>query len=139
MSSPASQPRTLTVHVPMKFVIRGGRKTVITDLVLPSPQPRSENALLKALARAHRWRRQIEGGEYSSITELAKAERVNDSYACRLLRLTLLAPSIVTEILDGRQNSGLTLKDLAKPFPVQWDAQMKTLKLNSRIDPIDAE
>jgi hypothetical protein len=111
----------------MKFTIRGGRKTVITELTSPRPQARTENALLEALARAHRWRRQIESGEYASITELAKANRVNESYACRLLRLTLLAPSIVTDILNGRQSSDLTLKNLTRPFPVRWDEQLTAI------------
>jgi hypothetical protein len=52
----------------------------------------------------------IESGEYASITELAKAEGVNQSYACRMLRLSLLAPSIVTTIIDGQQNSDVMLK-----------------------------
>ena len=52
----------------------------------------------------------IEGGEYASITELAKAEKVNQSYACRMLRLTLLAPFIVTNILDGRHADALMLR-----------------------------
>ena len=109
---------TITVHVPMKFTIRGGRSTVIARLVPAPAQPRIDNALLKALARAHRWRRMIEGGEYASITELSKAEGVNDSYACRVLRLSLLAPSIVTAILDGRHDCDVMLKQLMKPLPV---------------------
>jgi hypothetical protein len=56
----------------MTFVMRGGRKTIISDLSPPPSQPKSDNALLKALARAHRWRRQIENGDYASITELAR-------------------------------------------------------------------
>jgi hypothetical protein len=123
---------TLTVHVPMSFTIRGGRKTVVSDAAPAPPQPRIDNALLKALARAHRWRRQIESGEYATITELAKAEGVNESYACRLLRLSLLAPSIVTEILDGRRDSDVMLKQLMKPLPVRWDEQIATLKLGDR-------
>jgi hypothetical protein len=66
-------------------------------------------------------------GEYTSITELAKAEDVNQSYACRVLRLSLLAPSIVTAILDGRHNAQVMLKDLMKPMPVHWDAQISAL------------
>ena len=62
-------------------------------------------------------------------TELAKADGVNQSYACRLLRLSLLAPSIVTTILDGRNVSDMMLKKLMKPLPVRWDEQMKALKL----------
>jgi len=97
---------------------------------VPAPaQPRIDNALLKALARAHHWRRMIESGEYASITELADAEGVDQSYACRLLRLTLLAPAIVTEILNGRLNSEIMLKQLLKPFPVNWDEQKALIKI----------
>ena len=112
----ASDQNTITVHVPMTFTVRGGRKTVISQFTTAPPQPRIDDALLKALARAHCWRRKIESGEYASITELAKAEGVNQSYACRLLRLTLLAPAIVGEILNGRQNTDVMLRQLLKPI-----------------------
>jgi len=117
----------------MTFAIRGGRKTVLTDGVPAPPQPRIDNALLKALARAHRWRRMIEIGKYASITELAKAEGVNQSYACRMLRLSLLAPNIVTAILDSRHDSDVMLKQLMKPLPVLWDEQIAALKLGDRL------
>jgi hypothetical protein len=53
MKSPATA-TTVTVRVPMKFVIRGGRKTIISERLAAPPQPRIDNALLKAPARAHR-------------------------------------------------------------------------------------
>jgi hypothetical protein len=113
----------------MTFAIRGGRKTIISDSVQSPPQPRIDNALLKALARAFRWRHLIESGEYASISELAKAEGINQSYACRMLRLTLLSPAIVTDILDSRHN--LLLKTLMKPLPVTWDKQRAALKIGN--------
>ena len=128
----ATDQTTITVHVPMTFTVRGGRKTILSDAVPAPPQPRIDNALLKALARAHRWRRMIESGEYGSITDLAKAEDVNQSYACRILRLSMLAPSIVTTILNGRQDSDVMLKQVMKPLPVRWDEQTATLKLGDR-------
>ena len=62
----------------------------------PEWAPRREinSALVKALARAHRWQRLLESGECGSITELAAAEKIDRSYLCRVLRLTLLAPEI---------------------------------------------
>jgi hypothetical protein len=121
------------VHVPMKFTMRGGRKTILSDAVPAPPQPRIDNALLKALARAHRWRRMIESGDYTSITDLAKAEGVNQSYACRILRLSLLAPSIVTTILNGRHDSDVMLKQLMKPLPVRWDEQVVAVKISNGV------
>ena len=65
----------------------------------------------------------IETGRYSTIDELAAAEKINSSYVSRLLRLTLLAPDIVEAILDGRQPEKVTLPGLMEPFPVEWGRQ----------------
>lgn len=138
MTSSASNRATVTVHVPMVFAIRGGRKQIIsksgededfTAVKTPSRRAphRTENALLKAVARAHRWQRMIENGEYGSITELARAQKINESYACRILRLTLLAPTIVTDILNGSCTSDLMLKRVIKRLPVRWDEQAVAL------------
>jgi hypothetical protein len=78
---------------------------------------------VKALARAHRWRRMLEAGEFGTVRELAKAERVNETYICRVLRLTLLAPDIVEAILDGRQGSEITLPWLMEGVAVGWEGQ----------------
>ena len=117
----------------MTFTVRGGRKTILSDAVPAPPQPRIDNALLKALARAHRWRRMIESDEYGSITDLARAEGVNQSYACRILRLSLLAPSIVTTILNGRLDSDVMLKQLMKPLPGRWDEQVAAIKISKSV------
>ncbi len=121
--------RTLTLRVPMRFRKRGGRKLIIAPegAAWAPARPRVDGALVKALARAHRWQRLLESGAYGSISELAKAEKVTGSYVCRLLRLTLLAPDIVEAILDGRQPETLTLQALRKPFPVAWARQRSTL------------
>ena len=59
---------------------------------VPTPKPRRDETLIKALVRAHRWRRKIESGQAKSITDLAEQEGVTDAYVCRLLPLTCLAP-----------------------------------------------
>ena len=117
-------PSTLSVRVPFSVRKRGGRKLVITPDGRPErPRPRVDSALVKALARAHRWQRMLESGRFASIAELAAAEKIDRSYLCRVLRLTLLAPEIVEAILDGRQPKGLTLPALMKGLPVEWDGQ----------------
>jgi hypothetical protein len=65
----------------------------------------------------------IESGKYASSAELAKAEKVNDSYLSRILRLTLLSPAITEAILSGRQAPGMELSDLLKSVPVEWAEQ----------------
>lgn len=128
MTKPSTA-KTVTVHVPMTFALHGGRKTVIFEIVPTAPPPqRTGDALLKALAKAFRWRKQIENGEYASIAELARAQNVNESYACRVLRLTMLSPQLVIAALDGRQPGDLTLNQLVKPLPARWDQQIAFLE-----------
>jgi hypothetical protein len=69
----------------------------------------------------------IESGAYASSTELAKAEKVNDSYLSRIVRLTLIAPDITEAILAGVQSSTLQLNDLLKPLPSAWTEQHSAL------------
>ena len=85
-------PSILSVRVPFAVRKRGGRKLVITpDGETRRARPRVDSALVKALPRAHRWQHLLESGECASITELAAAEKIDRSYLCRVLRLTLLA------------------------------------------------
>jgi hypothetical protein len=49
---------------------------------------------LQAVARAFRWREMLENGTHATIAELAAAEKINESYVGRVLRVTLLAPDI---------------------------------------------
>ncbi|GGC69707.1 hypothetical protein GCM10011504_54490 [Siccirubricoccus deserti] len=51
--------------------------------------------MVKALARAHRWKRLLDEGRYASLSEMAKAEKIDRGYLGKMLRLTLLAPDIV--------------------------------------------
>jgi hypothetical protein len=121
-------PSTLSLRVPFAVRKHGGRKLVITpDGTTGRPPTPIDSALLKAIARAHRWQRMLESGEFSSVTELAEAEKVNRSYVCRVLRLTLLAPEIVQEILDGRQGPKVTLARVLEPFPMDWEKQRLSL------------
>jgi len=117
-------PGTVTLHVPFLIVKRGGRK----EMQLPhgAAQPRrTDNSLVKALARAFRWKRMLESGEFATIAEMAERERIAVSYLTRVLRLTLLAPDIIEAILDGTQGPEVTLVRLHESLPAEWDAQVQ--------------
>jgi hypothetical protein len=101
---------TLTVAAGVSISIcrRGARKLVLapdgTNVTTAPVRRHVDNAMVKAIARAFRWREMLETG----------------THAGRVLRLTLLAPDIVEAILGGRQPAGLTLARLMRPFPVGW-------------------
>jgi hypothetical protein len=105
---------TLTIRIPIRLQRRGGRKLIMAPegSAVPTPKPRRDETLIRALVRAHRWRRQIENGRCKSITDLAAQEGVTDAYVCRLLPLTCLAPDIAEAILDGRQPKALKLVEM---------------------------
>lgn len=118
-------PDTVTLHVPFRVPKRGGRKEMQLPDGAAAPR-RTDNTLIKALARAFRWKRMLDSGEFATIAELAERERITPSYVTRVLRLTLLAPDIVEAILDGGQGSDMTLARLLEPFPVEWQQQLST-------------
>ena len=91
------------------------------------PERRADNTLVKALARAFRWKRMLDSGAFTTINDLAEHERIAPSYMTRVLRLTLLAPDIVEAILDGRQGPDVTLARVLESFPAAWSAQLKHL------------
>jgi hypothetical protein len=119
-------PGTVTLHVPFRLVKRGGRK----EMQLPDDVRRdrkADNTLVKALARAFRWKRMLESGEFATISELAEREDIAPSYITRILRLTLLEPNIVETILNGMHGPEITLSRVMKPFPDAWRGQASHL------------
>jgi hypothetical protein len=120
-----SDGRTITVRVPISIRKRGGRKVVL------APDGSSvdarklfcqqvDNALVKALSRAFRWRELLESGAYSTIGDIADREKINESYVSRVLRLTLLAPDIIEAITLGVQPPNVTLVMLMERLPISW-------------------
>jgi hypothetical protein len=112
---------------------RGGRKLIMTPegATVPKPKPCRDDTLIKALVRAHRWRRRIESGQAKSITDLAEQEGVTTAYVCRLLPLTCLAPDIIEAILDGRQPKGLRLVEMLGNGPLHWEEQRASWRFGS--------
>uniref|UniRef100_UPI00404741F4 hypothetical protein n=1 Tax=Yoonia sp. TaxID=2212373 RepID=UPI00404741F4 len=122
MTRATPAPETVTVHVPFRLVKRGGRK----EMHLPdgaSSQRKMDNTLVKALARAFRWKRILESGEFTTMAELAEHEGIAPSYMTRVMRLSLLAPTIVEAIVEGQPPPDAKLADFLEPLPMEWVAQ----------------
>ena len=97
----------VTVHVPMTFGNRGGRKLVVVPRDAPQrpPQRSIESPLAKAIVRAFHWKRLLEAGEYTTLAELGSVEA----------------------ILDGTEHGDLQIERLLKPFSVEWEEQRQLL------------
>jgi hypothetical protein len=132
---------TLTIRIPMRLQRRGGRKLIVTPegVKIQQRRPAPDQTLIKALVRAHHWRRQIESGKAKSVTDLAEQEGVTDAYVCRLLPLTCLAPDIVEAILDGRQPKELRLTEILGNGPLGWEEQCTSwgfCRVSGRTEPV---
>jgi hypothetical protein len=123
-----SGPTHISVRVPLRIRRRPGRKTIVTPVVdgLPAhATTRADPTLLKALARAFWYQRMLDTGKYTTIGEMAAAEKLDRGYLGRLLQLTLLAPDLVEAIVDGRQPEGVMLPRMMEPFPMEWTQQRR--------------
>ncbi len=122
---------SVTMRIPIRVRIKSGRKFIMTpggaELEYATPKP--SDPMINAIVKAHHWKDQLEAGKVSSLSAIAKNEKITDAYISRVYRLTLLAPDIVEAILAGTQPKTLTLLDMFKPFPLLWAEQRKRFGL----------
>jgi hypothetical protein len=99
----------MAISIPISIRRTGGRKKFVTPAnAAPwSPPPaRVDSTIVKALARAHRWRGMLESNLFATVRDLSKAEKINEAYLCRVLRLTLLSPRVAEAILGELASEG---------------------------------
>ncbi|WP_264378251.1 MULTISPECIES: recombinase family protein [unclassified Wolbachia] len=102
--------------IPIK---KKGKKCTVIE-----PEGKTNNALLKAVVRAHSWKRQLEAGKYASVKELSVKINIGTRRVQQILRLNYLAPKIKEDIVNGRQPRDLKLVDL-REIPMLWSEQLE--------------
>jgi hypothetical protein len=108
------------MRIPMRFWKQRGRKRILApdgSELSPPTKPQPDGVLVKALARAWRWQKLLDKGVYSSVFEIANAEKISKSYVSRILRLALLAPDIAEAILGGWADQRVMLEKLEQSLP----------------------
>jgi len=120
----------IALAVPIRFKRRSGRKLIRLpdgELLKPRSWDTEPTPLQRALARAHHWQRQLDSGEERTLQGIADREGVSNQYVTRMLKLTTLAPDLVTAILDDDLPDQLILFDLVANLPVLWHEQRTML------------
>jgi site-specific DNA recombinase len=118
---------SLKRHVPMQIRRRGVELRLVIN-GRASASCKTDQSLLKAVARAHCWFDDLVSGR--SMVEIAKCNGVGKQYVSRLIRLAFLAPEMVERIVAGRQPPELTAQALRSgrfDIPVDWAAQKRAL------------
>lgn len=113
---------SVILHVPIALKRRSGRRVILPFGAEAATGRTTATPLQLALARGHRWLRMLETGEAASMCDIARHEGTNHSYIARHINLTLLAPEIVTAILDETMPEGVQLLALAISPPMEWGA-----------------
>ncbi|CAK0770350.1 Site-specific recombinase resolvase [Gammaproteobacteria bacterium] len=109
---------SLTTLVPMTFKRRGVR--CLVDTGAPAHDP----CLLIALGRAWHWQQLIDAGVVTNGADIARREELHPTTVNKILRLTLLVPDLVEQLMEGNQPIALTLTWLQHHrLPVEWSEQ----------------
>ncbi len=116
--------KKMTTLIPVKIKWHGGRKKVIPAATLPDQQPEHDASMLVALSRAYHWQRLLDAGIVDSGSDIARREGLHQTTVNALLRLTQLSPTLVRDILNGRQPKTLSMRWLkTNELPWDWDDQ----------------
>lgn len=127
-SKDAKEPFTVRVFIPL----RTKRKKAVTHVIDNAGDEGSDLTeragasaqLVEAIARAFYWQRLLDLGEVKSGSEIARLEKLHPSTVNELLRMTLLDPSHVEDILEGAHTSDLSMLWFTRnPVPVLWANQ----------------
>lgn len=127
----------LETFVPWTLVKRGLRKQIITPLDAPQEfveearreqqarESAQDTALLRALGLAYHWQRLLDEQRVGSVAVIAEAEEINVTQVRRLMRLTLLAPVVVEQLVGSSETA---LEQLMRcPLPTAWKDQIRVL------------
>jgi DNA invertase Pin-like site-specific DNA recombinase len=110
----------ITLSLPVRARFRGGVAAVLG----PAAASRPDMALIKAVARAHMWRKILLDGEVTSIEALAKRFGLDRGHVGRTLNLAFLSPAVTRAIVRGEQPPNMRLTWLLNAeIPLSWRAQ----------------
>jgi hypothetical protein len=118
---------TIRVVIPLTIRKRNGRPKILPpdEVMVRVRDGRSQDPhVLRAIARAWNWRRQLETGAASTIQDIAAAEKVSDRFVSRMMRLAYLSPEVLEHLVIKRVPPSLSLNDLVAVADRPWAEQM---------------
>jgi hypothetical protein len=122
---------TIRVVIPLTIRKRNGRPKILPpdDVTLRDSRAQDPH-VLRAIALAWSWRRQLETGAASTIQDIA-AEKVSDRFVRRMMRLAYLSPDVLEHLVIRRLPPALSLDDLVavaeRPWPEPFSAEQSAV------------
>lgn len=140
---------TVTIETrddPRSYVSNGQRVTVVPLTIkrrqnrkVLTPPPSSlpdatvggfDEPMIKTLSRGFHWQKQLDDGRYPHVSDLARKQKLERGWVSEILRMTLLAPDIITAIVEGQQPRHINLHALRGRLdiiPRDWNEQRRLL------------
>jgi len=116
---------TIRVVIPLTIRKRNGRPKILPPDNVDQRDGRTQDPhVLRAVARAWNWRRQIETGAAATIQDIAAAEKVSDRFVSRMMRLAYLSPEVHEHLVIRRVPPALSLNDLVAVADRPWADQI---------------
>jgi hypothetical protein len=123
--------------VPLTIKRRQNRKVLTPP---PSSAPDStlggfDESMIRTLGKGFHWQRQLDEGRYPHVSDLARKQKLERGWVSEILRMTLLAPDIITAIVEGRQPRHVNLHALRGRIdiiPRDWNEQRRLLGFPER-------
>jgi len=117
------------IDIAARLILARGQTSMVVEGELHKARPRTDKALVKAIARATLWAQQLTSGRTASVAEIARTEQVTDKYIHHLLPLAFLDPDLVAEIVEGQFHPTITVTDVAqgREIPANWAEQRRAL------------
>lgn len=117
---------TIRVVIPLTIRKRNGRPKILPPDDVDARNGRAQDPhVLRAIARAWSWRRQLESGAVSTIQDIAAAEKVSDRFVGRMIRLAYLSPSVLETLVITRKPPAISINDLMAVAELPWFEQAK--------------
>jgi hypothetical protein len=117
---------TIRVVIPLTIRKRNGRPKILPPDDVDARNGRAQDPhVLRAIARAWSWRRQLETGAASTIQDIAAAEKVSDRFVGRMIRLAYLSPSVLEALVITRKPPAISINDLMAVAELPWFEQAK--------------
>jgi hypothetical protein len=116
----------IRIVIPLTIRKRNGRPKILPPDDMDQRNGRAQDPhVLRAIARAWSWRRQLETGAASTIQDIAAAEKVSDRFVSRIMRLAYLSPEVLERLVIRRVPPALSLNDLVGVAELPWAEQME--------------
>jgi DNA invertase Pin-like site-specific DNA recombinase len=111
---------TFSLHAPFRHVPQGKMLKVVIGNQRTDSSPNNE-AVEKAVARAHAWYKMIVSGKFASLADLARKEGLTPRYVKKIFPLAQLSPQSVEFLLRESR----TLSSVLARIPASWAEQKR--------------